>query len=98
MPGFTRGLTFSGTTAFVGLSQIRETATFGGLPIAKLPKRECGVWAIDLDKGESCGSVRFEDRVQEIFDLELLPGVRFPEVAEPGSSIARTSWFLPSQL
>lgn len=98
MPGFTRGLAFSGGTAFVGLSQIRETATFGGLPIAALDRLECGVWAIDLANGESCGSVRFEDRVQEIFDIALLPGVKFPEVAEPASPVAQTSWYLPGPL
>ncbi len=35
LPGFTRGLAFAGPLAFVGLSQIRETATFGGLPISE---------------------------------------------------------------
>jgi len=98
MPGFTRGLAFSGNTAFVGLSQIRETATFGGLPIAKLDKRECGVWAIDIESGEHLGFVRFEDTVQELFDLELLPGVQFPDIAEPRSRVAESSWFLPRQL
>jgi len=42
--------------------------------------------------------VRFEDTVQELFDLELLPGVRFPDIAEPRSRVAESSWFLPRQL
>ena len=29
LPGFTRGLVFAGPLAFVGLSQIRESSTFG---------------------------------------------------------------------
>ena len=34
--------------AFVGLSQVRETATFGGLPLTeRLDERLCGVWAVD---------------------------------------------------
>ena len=39
LPGFTRGLAFAGNIAFVGLSQIRETATFGGLPADPAPRR-----------------------------------------------------------
>src|SRR5262249_3886517 len=34
-PGYTRGLALHGTYAFVGLSKIRETSTFGGVPIAE---------------------------------------------------------------
>ena len=33
LPGFTRGLAFAGRYGFVGLSRVRETATFGGLPL-----------------------------------------------------------------
>ena len=35
LPGYTRGLSFCGQFAFVGLSKIRETAVFGGVPIAE---------------------------------------------------------------
>ena len=34
-PGFTRGVDFAGDFAFVGLSQVRETAVFGGIPITE---------------------------------------------------------------
>ena len=37
LPGFTRGLDFAGPLAFVGLSQVRETAVFSGIPIAERP-------------------------------------------------------------
>lgn len=97
LPGFTRGLSFSGSVAFVGTSQIRETATFGGLPVSSLPDRACGVWAIDLRDGRRLASVVFEDRIQELFDLAVLEGVRFPEIAEPSSELARTTWLLPTQ-
>ena len=33
LPGFTRGLAFLGDLAFVGLSQVRETAVFSGIPV-----------------------------------------------------------------
>lgn len=97
MPGFTRGLAFSGDVAFVGLSQIRETATFGGLPIEELDERRCGVWAVDITSGRVIGQVRFEDTIQEIFDVGLAPGVRYPDIAERGSQVALTSWYLPAR-
>ena len=97
LPGFTRGLAFSGDVAFIGLSQIRETATFGGLPIEQLDERLCGIWAVNIATGDVLGFLRFEDQVQEIFELALLPGVRFPEILERGSPAARTTWVLPSQ-
>ncbi len=97
LPGFTRGLSFHGGLAFVATSQIRETATFGGLPIQALERRECGVWAVDLATGKVVGSVRFDDRIEEVFDVCVLPGVTYPEVAEPDSDLVRRSWLLPSQ-
>jgi uncharacterized protein (TIGR03032 family) len=96
LPGFTRGLALAGRTAFVGLSQIRESSTFGDLPLTqRLQQRLCGVWVVDLDRGEVEGFLRFDDLVQEVFDVALLPGKRWPEIAEPGSSAVATSYVLP---
>lgn len=95
LPGFTRGLVFAGGTAFVGLSQIRESSTFGDLPLTqRLEERVCGVWMVDLASGTIAGFLRFEDLVQEIFDVTLLP-FRNPEIAEPGSTAVSTSYVLP---
>lgn len=81
LPGFTRGLDFCGDFAFIGLSQIRETATFSGLPIVdELTERECGVWVVDLRTGRIAGFLRFSQQVQEIFAVQILAGIRFPEI------------------
>jgi uncharacterized protein (TIGR03032 family) len=98
LPGFTRGLLFVENIALVGLSQIRETATFGGLPLTERleqDERLCGVWAVDTESGETLGYLRFEELVQEVFDIAVLPGVRFPEIAEPGSTAVSQSFALP---
>lgn len=96
LPGFTRGLAFAGNLAFVGLSQIRETATFGGLPISqRADELECGVWIVDIDTGATAGFIRFEEKVQEIFDVALMEGKRYPEIAEPISTAALNSFQLP---
>jgi uncharacterized protein (TIGR03032 family) len=96
LPGFTRGLLFAGGLAFVGLSQVRETATFGGLPLMeRLDERLCGVWAVNPVNGQVVGFLRFEELVQEVFDVALLPGLRYPEIAEEGSDAATNSFVLP---
>jgi uncharacterized protein (TIGR03032 family) len=96
LPGFTRGLAFLGDYALVGLSQIRESSTFGDLPLTeRLRERQCGVWVIDLRSGEIVGFLRFEDLVQEIFDLAVLPRVRFPEIAEAAGPTVASSFALP---
>jgi uncharacterized protein (TIGR03032 family) len=96
LPGFTRGLALSGELAFVGLSQIRESSTFGDLPLTKrLQERVCGIWVVDLRRASIVGFLRFEDLVQEIFDVALLRRVRFPEIAELGSTATSTSYVLP---
>jgi uncharacterized protein (TIGR03032 family) len=81
LPGFTRGLAVAGPYAFVGLSKIRATSAMDGVPLAeRRGELKCGVAAVDLGSGRVVGSLEFETAVEEIFDVQLLPGVRFPEV------------------
>jgi uncharacterized protein (TIGR03032 family) len=97
LPGFTRGLGFAGPYAFVGLSQVRESV-FGGLPLGeRLKERVCGVWAIDLRSGQTVAFLRFEDAVQEIFEVTVLPGLRFPELQEPDGELLASTWFLSEE-
>jgi uncharacterized protein (TIGR03032 family) len=96
LPGFTRGLDFHGPYAFIGLSQVRETATFSGIPLVEeMPERACGVWVVDLRNGKTVAFLRFEGAVQEIFAVQVLPGIRCPDViVEPGE-ILDLSYVLP---
>jgi uncharacterized protein (TIGR03032 family) len=95
LPGFTRGLACFGPVAFVGTSQVRES-NFSGIPLTESKEpRVCGVWAVHLDTGNVLGFVRFEDAVQEIFDVQVLPGMRFPELGEPESDLIANTFVLP---
>ena len=98
LPGFTRGLAFAGNLAFIGLSEVREATTFGGLPLtATLEDRQCGVWVVDIDSGRTVSFLRFEDLVEEIFDVTLLPGMLFPEIAEHGSDAVNNAFVVPHE-
>jgi uncharacterized protein (TIGR03032 family) len=98
LPGFTRGLSFAGPLAFVGLSEVRESATFGGIPLTgRLEERQCGVWVVNIETGQTIAFLRFEDLVQEIFAVKVLAGVRFPEVAEHGSDAVNLTYVVPDE-
>jgi uncharacterized protein (TIGR03032 family) len=97
LPGFTRGLDFAGRYAFVGLSQVRESAVFSGIAIAEQPAEErcCGVWAIDTETGQVAGFVKFTDAVQEVFAVQVLPGLRWPEVLNEDQKRIAETYQLP---
>jgi uncharacterized protein (TIGR03032 family) len=98
LPGFTRGMDFFGDWAFVGLSQVRESAVFSGIPITeRAQERNCGVWVVNLRTGQTFGFLRFEDAVQEIFAVQVLPGVRFPEIVNEDEEVVGNSFVLPDE-
>ena len=97
LPGFTRGLAFVGPFAFVGLSQVRESNIFGGIPLVERVKaRECGVWIVDIRNGAIVAFLRFEGIVQEIFDVQVLSNTRFPELLELHDPHVATSFRVPA--
>jgi uncharacterized protein (TIGR03032 family) len=98
LPGFTRGLDFYEHLAFVGLSQVRESAVFSGIPIAEraLAERNCGVWVVDVRTGQTVAFLRFEDAVQEVFAVQVLVGQRYPEIAPDDHKLLADSYDLPT--
>ncbi len=79
VPGYARGLALHGDLAFVGLSKIRETAIFGGAPIAAYHDQlVCGVGVIELSTGDTVATLQFDNAVEEIFDVQVVPGARCP--------------------
>jgi uncharacterized protein (TIGR03032 family) len=98
LDGFTRGLEMVGNLAFVGLSQVRESAVFSGIQITERLKdteRTCGVWVIDIHRGQPTAFLKFEEAVQEIFAVALLPGSRFPDVINDNAELIGSSFILP---
>lgn len=99
VPGFTRGLDFAGRFGFVGLSQVRESAVFSGIPITErlaAEERTCGVAAVDLVTGRIVGLLRFEEAVQEVFAVMVLPR-RYPELINDDQTLLSSSFVVPSE-
>jgi uncharacterized protein (TIGR03032 family) len=98
VPGFTRGLDFAGNLAFVGLSQVRESAVFSGISITERlaeHERTCGVCAIDLTSGQVVALLRFETAVQEVFAVTVLPGRRYPDLINDDDTLLENSFVVP---
>lgn len=99
VPGYTRGMACHGNYAFIGLSKIRETSTFGGLPIAeRRSDLKCGVGVIDLRSGRAVARLEFTAGVDELFDVQVLPGTRLPYISGPYATIdgKQTVWCVPA--
>ncbi|MBD8524828.1 TIGR03032 family protein [Pseudomarimonas arenosa] len=95
LPGFTRGLDFFGRYALIGLSQVRETAVFAGLPLTqRVDERQCGVYLVDIEEGKIVGFLHFIGDVREIFDIKILPH-RAPALVEASAPLLTTSYELP---
>lgn len=96
LPGFTRGLDFLGNLAFVGLSKVRETAVFSGIPLTQLkPERICGVYLVDITNGETVAFLQFQSVVEEIFSVNVLPGISFPAILQPEDKLLHSTFVLP---
>jgi uncharacterized protein (TIGR03032 family) len=99
VPGFTRGLDFVGDLAFVGLSQVRESAVFSGIPITERlapEERTCGVCVVDLRRGETIALLKFKSGVQEVFAVAVLPR-RFPDLINDDEKLLESSFVVPTE-
>lgn len=100
LDGFTRGMEIIGNLAFIGLSQVRETAVFSGIQITdrlKETERTCGVWVVDIQRGQVVAFLKFEEAVQEVFAVVLLPGIRFPDLINDNPELVGSSFVLPDE-
>lgn len=84
-PGFTRGLSFVGRCAMVGLSATRENRTFSGLPLDEnLKQRDaeprCGIHIFNMETGNTDHWLRVEGVVHELYDVVALRGAVRPKL------------------
>ena len=81
VPGYLRGLTFTGDYAVAGLSEPRDNKSFQGLQLSEeLEKRgiqaRCGLQVIDLRDGSLPHNLRIKGFINELYDVVSLPDVR----------------------
>ncbi len=94
--GVGRGLALHGGFAFVGLSKARPSLQ--GVPIvADRDRLKCGFVVVDLRTGVQTAHLEFSTGVQEIFDIQVLPGITFPYISGPFAErdTGRPLWTTP---
>lgn len=87
VPGYARGLACHGRYAVIGLSKLRRERAFQGLPLDQslAERREvprCGLAVVDLQSGTLLHSLSIENRIEELYDVVILPGVRQPRALD----------------
>jgi uncharacterized protein (TIGR03032 family) len=98
VPGVARGLALHGGHAFVGLSKARPSLE--GVPIvAQREQLKCGLAIIALRTGSSVALLEFQTGVEEIFDVQVLPGITFPFISGPWAQqdTGQPLWTVPPQ-
>ena len=63
----------------------------------RLRNRTCGVWVVNIETGQTVGFLRFEAGVQEIFAVQILRGMSFPELLEWTDERLGSSYVLPDE-
>jgi uncharacterized protein (TIGR03032 family) len=97
-PGFARGLALVGPFAFVGLSKIRTSSAMDGVPLAeRRDELKCGIAVADLRTGAHVAFLEFQSAAEEIFDVQVLPGIRFPEVIGFQKETLHHTFIIPSE-
>jgi uncharacterized protein (TIGR03032 family) len=98
VPGIARGLALHGGYAFVGLSKPRPSLE--GVPVvARREQLKCGVAVVDVRTGAMAGQLEFHSGVEEIFDVQVLPGITSPFVSGPWAErdTGQPLWTVPPQ-
>jgi uncharacterized protein (TIGR03032 family) len=96
LPGVARGLALQDDYAFVGLSKARPTLE--GVPIVEeRDQLRCGMWVVDLRTGAIAAQLEFMTGVEEVFDVQVLPGIRSPYVSGPSAEqdTGQPLWTVP---
>jgi uncharacterized protein (TIGR03032 family) len=92
---FVRGLDVYENCLFVGESTIRESSrSFAELPVANTSLHS-GVRVFDLHDKKEIARLVFSERIHEIFDVKILPGIVRPTVVGTNDELAERCILLP---
>ncbi len=95
--GFARGLACHGGHLFVATSKFREHHTFGDLALPRDRRAFCGVSVLHRESGAYVGDLRFLRSCEEIYDVQVLPGLRRPGILGVSDETHRRALATPDQ-
>ena len=98
LPGFTRGLDFVGRFAFMGSRRCARR------PSSAASRSPSGSRRADLRRlggrhppGQTVAFLRFEDALQEIFAVQVVPGRRYPDLINDDQTLLDDSFVLTDE-
>lgn len=95
--GFARGLAFAGDYAILGISRIRlSSSTFKDLPIAQ-KKAKAGFEVVHLPTMTCMGKYEYLASVDEIYDVQVLPNTRRPNILNTIAETHKLAASLPDK-
>jgi uncharacterized protein (TIGR03032 family) len=97
MKGFVRGMAKHSDYLFIGLSRLRQNSSvFRDLPITK-DAVDCGIEIIHLPTGAIVGSIRYQQSVDEIYDVQILAGYLQPGILNHTTAVHRCALHIPGE-
>ena len=99
LPGFVRGLAVLGEYLVVGMSMLRDTRSFGGLPLeAKAEELKCGVALVHRSTGELAGMFYYESDCEELYDVVVMQDMLRPGIISVQGDLHRRAIHAPEFL
>jgi uncharacterized protein (TIGR03032 family) len=95
LDGFVRGLARAGDYLFVASSRIRKNHVFGDLGLDVAQGAFCGLTVIHLQTGALVAELRYARSCEEIYDVQVLPGLRRPGILGVSDDTYRRALSLP---
>ncbi len=92
--GFIRGLSFKDDLAFVGVSKLRKSHTFGDLEIANKDIKS-GVVIVDLTSSEIIGDIMYGNSIEEIYDVHILENTKRANIISYQQSLEQRALITP---
>ncbi|QZY54102.1 TIGR03032 family protein [Crassaminicella profunda] len=94
MDGFIRGLSFKDDYAFIGVSKLRKTHTFSDLEIAE-KDIHAGVVIVNIKTGKILGEIKYENSVDELYDVHVLDGIKRANILNYQQSLDHRALITP---
>lgn len=95
LPGFVRGMVRQGDYLFIGRSKLRkESKTFQKLTISENTDT-AGIIVVQLSTGAVVAKMEWLASVEEIYDVQVLPNIRRPNIINTYGEIHNQALLLP---
>jgi uncharacterized protein (TIGR03032 family) len=98
LSGFTHGLCELGGVLFIGLSKLRSRRPDRPLPLEEDGiEPVCGVVALDAASFDVIGMIEISSGAEEVYDLQLLRGIRHPAIRNVAQAREHQAIELPGE-